>query len=180
MNLGFPRLRHTGVTLCSGLQSTLAFAKPPHTSLSTPSYSMVLFPQNAFNHIFLFPPISSGHLWSTHKCPNLTSSSPHSPKAGKGDWGQLIFPPLLPNPCTWFPKLGFTTIPHPPCVSPSSPWLISFVRVPGLAQDLGTAGKSSAWKKPRLKTVSWWAVISQAGKRLYAGGVRHCPYSEAT
>lgn len=33
MNLSFPKLGHTGVTLCSGLKSILAFVKPPHTSL---------------------------------------------------------------------------------------------------------------------------------------------------
>lgn len=55
-----------------------------------------------------------------------TSPQPHHipHKAGREDSGQLIFPTLLLNPCTWFLNLECTTAPHPPCVPHSSlsPW----------------------------------------------------------
>lgn len=72
MNLAFPKLEQTGVTLCSGLKSTFAFVKLSHTSLHTLILSGPIS-QNLLNHVF------------AHKCINSTSSSACTSKAGKGD-----------------------------------------------------------------------------------------------
>lgn len=127
MNLAFPKLGHTDVTLCSGPKSTLAFVKPPHTSLHILIFSDPIS-QNASNHTF------------AHKCINSTSSSSCIPKASTGDWGQFIFLILPSDPCTWFPNPGSTSTPHTLCIPHSSPWHISLIQ----CQGPGTTGESRA------------------------------------